>query len=147
MFRHILIPTDGSDTARKAIPAGIALAKEMGARVTGYCAHQPVPAQFYGEGNITDMRRVAQLEKEARQHAERCLAEIGEAAGAAGVEFEPLVSESAEPYRAIVEAAEKLACDAIFIASHGYRRLPRLLLGSVTEQVLSHSTIPVLVFR
>jgi len=147
MFKHILIPTDGSSTASKAIVAGVALAKEMGAMVTGYHAQEPLPAHIYGEGYIADKKIVADFESRSREYAERCVAEIGAAAKQAGVKFESMIVKAPVPYEGIIEAAKKAKCDAIFIASHGHRGLARLVLGSVTNKVLTHSDIPVLVFR
>ena len=147
MFKHILIPTDGSPVAAKAIHAGVALAKEMGATVTGYYAQEPLPAHLYSEGYIADKKLVAELERRSREYAERCVAEIGATAKAAGVPFEPVVANAPVPYKGIIDAADKRKCDAIFIASNGHRGLTSLLLGSVTQKVLTHSTIPVLVFR
>ena len=147
MFKHILIPTDGSRVAATAIEAGVAMAKEMGARVTGYCAQEPVPTHIYGEGYIADKALSAEFERRAREHAQRCVDEVATAAKAQGVPFEPLVTMASLPYRGIIEAAQERKCDVIFIASHGYRGLASLLLGSVTHEVLTHSKIPVLVFR
>jgi len=147
MFKHILIPTDGSRVAAKAIEAGVAMAKEMGARVTGYCAQEPVPTHIYGEGYVADKELVAEFDRRAAEHAQRCVDEVATAAKARGVPFEPLVTKASLPYRGIIEAAQERKCDVIFIASHGYRGLAGLLLGSVTQEVLTHSKIPVLVFR
>jgi nucleotide-binding universal stress UspA family protein len=147
MFKHILIPTDGSDTALKAVKAGVALAAEIGARVTGYCAQEPVPTHIHGEGHIADKAMVAQFEQRAAEFARKNVRAVEDAAKAAGVPCIALVTKSAVPYRGIVDAAEKKGCDAIFIASHGHRGLTRLLLDSVTHEVLTHSKIPVLVFR
>ena len=147
MFKHILIPTDGSQLATKAIKAGIEMAKEMGARVTGYCAQEPVPVHLYGEGYVADKQMTAEFERRTREYAEDCVEQVAAAAKARGVPFEPLVTKANLPYRGIIEAAEERKCDVIFIASHGYRGLAGLLLGSVTQEVLTHSKIPVLVFR
>ena len=147
MFKHILIPTDGSQLATKAIKAGIEMAKEMGARVTGYCAQEPVPVHVYGEGYVADKQLAVELDRRSREHAQRCVDEVADVAKARGVRFEPLVTKSAVPSRGIIEAAEQRRCDVIFMASHGYRGLAGLLLGSVTQEVLTHSKIPVLVFR
>ena len=147
MFKHILIPSDGSATAAKAIEAGVALAKEMGAKVTGYHAQEPLPAHIYGEGYVADQKIVAEFESRSREYAERCVGEIGAAAKKAGVRFEAMIVKAPVPYKGIVDAAKKAKCDAIFIASHGHRGLARLVLGSVTSKVLTHSVIPVLVFR
>ena len=147
MFKHILIPTDGSETALKAVRAGIAFAAEIGAKVTAYCAQEPLPVHVHGEGYIADKEMVAEFERRAGEFAQRNVKAVEDAAQAAGVPCATLVTKSAVPYRGIVEAAQKKGCDAIFIASHGHRGLTRLLLGSVTNEVLTHSTIPVLVFR
>ena len=74
MFKHILIPTDGSRTAAKAIKAGIQLAKEMGARVTGFYAQEPLPLHIHGEGYIADKELVAEFEKRAAEYAAKCVA-------------------------------------------------------------------------
>ena len=147
MFRHILIPTDGSPVAFKAVRAGVSLAAEFGAKVTGYCAQEPVPAHLYGEGHLADKRLVAEFERRAREHAESCVKQVADAAKAAGVQFEPLIQNSQVAYKGIIDAAKRRRCDAIFMASHGRRGLSGLILGSVTQKVLSHSKIPVLVFR
>lgn len=147
MFKHVLIPTDGSETAAKAIEAGIGLAKAMGARVTGFYAQEPVPPHLHGGGHLADKQLVAEFERRADEYAERCMGEIAAAAKAAGVPFEPLVVKAPVAHKGIVDAAEKQKCDAIFIASHGHRGLAALVLGSVTQKVLVNSRIPVLVFR
>jgi len=147
MFKHILIPTDGSRLAAKAIKAGIDMAKEMGARVTGYCAQEPVPTHLYGEGYVPDKQMIAEFERRAREHAETCVEEIAVAAKARGVPFTALVTKANVASRGIIDAAERRKCDVIFMASHGHRGLTGLLLGSVTHEVLTHSEIPVLVFR
>jgi nucleotide-binding universal stress UspA family protein len=147
MFKHILIPTDGSPVAAKAIQAGVALAKEMGAAVTGYYAIEPAPTHIYGEGYLADRRLVEELERRSREVAQKCVDEIATAAKAAGVKCETVVGKAVVPYKGIIEAAEKNKCDAIFIASNGHRGLTGLLLGSVTQKVLTHTKTPVLVFR
>ena len=147
MFKHILIPTDGSPVAAKAIKAGVALAKEMGARVTGFYAIEPPPTHLYGEGYLAERNLVEELERRAREVAQRSVDEISAAAREAGVPCETVVSKSVVPYRGIVETAEKNKCDAVFMASNGHRGLTGLLLGSVTQKVLTHSKLPVLVFR
>jgi nucleotide-binding universal stress UspA family protein len=147
MFKHILIPTDGSRLAAKAIKAGIAMAKEMGARVTGYCAQEPVPLHLYGEGYVADKQMLAEFERRAREHAETSVDEIAAAAKARGVAFTALITKSTVPSRGIIDAAQLRKCDVIFMASHGHRGLAGMLLGSVTHEVLTHTEIPVLVFR
>ena len=147
MFKHILIPTDGSDVAAKAIKAGVALAKETGARITAFYALEPLPSHIYGEGYIADRKLVAEFESRARGYAEAAVEKIGAAARKAGVPFQGVVERSVTPYRAIIDTAKKKKCDAIFMASHGHRGIARLVIGSVTHKVLTHTDIPVMVFR
>jgi nucleotide-binding universal stress UspA family protein len=146
MFKHILLPTDGSELAQKAIKAGVALAKALGARITGYYAlHEP--HILYNRFGDLDNQIKAELERRAREVAQKYVDEIGAAAKAAGVEFEPLITISDIPADGIIEVAQKRKCDAIFLASHGRKGVSRLLLGSVTQEVLARSTLPVIVFR
>jgi nucleotide-binding universal stress UspA family protein len=147
MFKHILIPTDGSDTALKAVRAGVALAAETGAKITAYCAQEPVPTHIYGEGYVADKLMVAQYEKRAARFAQKNVRAVQARAKAAGVACSPLITKSTPPYRGIIDAAQRKGCDAIFMASNGHRGLKKLLLGSVTQEVLTHSKLPVLVFR
>ncbi len=147
MFKHILIPTDGSPVAAKAVKAGIALAREVGATVTAYYGLDPMPAPYYGDGYTVDARAIADIERSARATGEKALAKIAQTAKAAGVKFNGVINKPATPYDGIVGAAKKSKCDIIFMASHGRRGLAGLVLGSVTNKVLSHSKIPVLVYR
>ena len=147
MFKHILIPTDGSPVAAKAIKAGVTLAAEMGATVTGYYAVEPPPTHLYGEGYLAERKLVDELERRANENAQKSVDEIASAAKAAGVKCECVVGKAVVPYKGIIDAAEKVKCDAIFMASNGHRGLTGLLLGSVTQKVLTHSKIPVLVYR
>jgi nucleotide-binding universal stress UspA family protein len=146
MFKHILVPTDGSELAQKAIKAAVAFAKSVGARITGYYAmHEP--AFIYNRFGNLDQQIKNELERRAREVAQRYLDEIGKAARAAGVEFEALITISDIPAEGIVDAAQERKCDVIFLASHGRSGVSRLILGSVTQDVLARSTLPVIVFR
>lgn len=147
MFKRILIPTDGSKVANKAIRAGIRFAKEMGAVVVGYCAIEPVTVYSVNERTLFDTRRLAELERQTKAAAEGYLAAMGKQAAKAGVRFESLCDKAATPYEGIVAAARKKKCEAIFMASHGRSGLEKLLMGSVTNKVLVRSKIPVLVYR
>jgi nucleotide-binding universal stress UspA family protein len=147
MFKRILIPTDGSAVAEKAIKAGVALAAEMGASVTGYYAIEPAPTGIYGEGYVGARKLTEELDQRARDFAQRALDKIAAEAKIAGVKCETVVDKTALPYQGIIDAASKRECDAIFMASNGHRGLAGLLIGSVTHKVLTHSKTPVLVFR
>ncbi len=147
MFKHILIPTDGSPVASKAVTAGIALAKQSGARITGFYAVEPVPSHLYGEGYVADKRMVAEFEKRQRAVARKHIAAIGREAHKAGVAFDAVVQISRTPYEGIVDAARKKNCDLVLMASNGRRGLARLAVGSVTDKVIQLSKVPVLVYR
>lgn len=147
MYRHILIPTDGSPTAAKAVQAGIDFAREAKARVTLFTA---VPEyQPPGEGEVMS-RRVLPMWEHERISAEKAESVLGPAAQqlrAAGVQCETAFAQSDHPYQAIVEAAERLGCDLILMSSHGRNGLAGLWHGSKTHEVLTHSSIPTLVYR
>ncbi len=147
MFKHILIPTDGSPVSAKAVKAGIALAKQWGAKVTGFYALEPVPVHLYGEGYVADRQMIAEFERRNRAAGKKRIAAVARAARKAGVRFEPLVQTARTPYEGIVEAAQKRKCDLILMSSHGHRGLMRLALGSVADKVIQLSRIPVLVYR
>ena len=146
MFKHILISTDGSSVSSKAAKAGVALARALGARVTAYCAIEPLQP-IYAEGYAFDQKVIREIEDSARRAAQKHVEAIGRIAKAAGVPFAAVVAKATTPYEGIIAAAKKQKCDAIFMASHGRRGLSRLIMGSVTQKVLMHSTIPVVVYR
>ena len=145
MFKHILIPTDGSDLSRKAVLYGVQLAKEAGAKVTGLTVAEPY--------HVATMDTVlipvdeGDYEEQSRLLTEKAMEQVKMAAQAAGVPCETIREVHDQPYRAIIDAAHALGCDLIVMASHGRRGISALLLGSETTKVLTHSTIPVLVYR
>ena len=146
MFKRILIPTDGSQVAHKAISAGIALAKQLGSSVVGYTAVEPIEG-FYYEGGGRRLAEFKSLEERKEAQARRYLDEIEKAARKAGVACEVVITVSAAPYQGIVATAKKKKCDLIFMSSHGRGGLASLLLGSVSQKVLAHSKIPVTIYR
>ena len=146
MFKHILIPTDGSPVANKAAKAGIALARRLGAKVTAYCATEALQP-IYIEGYVLTRRQLDGIEEHARKAGQKRLDAIGRIARSAGVPFSTVVGTAPTPYEGIIAAAKKRKCDVIFMASHGRRGLSRLIMGSVTQKVLTHSVIPVVVYR
>jgi nucleotide-binding universal stress UspA family protein len=146
MFKHILIPTDGSAIALKAAKAAIRFAAQTGAKVTAFHAvetRQPGATSAYA----LSARTFVDFEKRAREIGEAHVADVAALAEAAGVPFGSLVSKAHRPYEGIVEAARKRKCDLIWISSHGRRGLARLILGSVTLKVLAHAGVTVLVYR
>lgn len=146
MFKHFLIPTDGSPLAAKSAKAGIALAVKLGAKVTAYCALEEFQS-VYVEGFAFDSKMIDQIEKSARTAAQKSVDAIAKIAKAAGVPCTSLVSKAFTPYEGIIAAAKKRKCDVIFMASHGRTGITSLIMGSVTHKVLSHTKMPVVVYR
>jgi nucleotide-binding universal stress UspA family protein len=147
MFKNVLIPTDGSALSRKAIKAGVAFAESLGAKVTGYYATEALQPYVFGDGYVIDRATMDQLDRQAKAAGEKYLGEIAKVAAAAGVAYEGLITKPPTAYEGIIDAARKKKCDVIFMASHGRGELKTLLLGSVTQKVLSHSKLPVMVYR
>jgi nucleotide-binding universal stress UspA family protein len=145
MYKHILIPTDGSDLSGKAVQHGIALAKSEGAEVSGITVTVPFHVLALDPDTLTDTP--ASYQKRMAAVAEKYLKQIENAATPAGVTCDVISLEHEQPYQAIIDAAKKNGCDLIVMASHGRRGLSALVLGSETVKVLTHSTIPVLVYR
>ncbi|WP_456281497.1 universal stress protein [Cupriavidus sp. JZ107] len=144
MFKHILLPTDGSELSKKAIDGGIELAKAIGARVTAYVCLEEYPYTPFSEIVVEAPQAFKdRIEAQARIY----LKEVESAAVAAGVPCDTDMSTFAVPYLGIIDAAERHGCDVIFMASHGRRGLSGLLLGSETQKVLTHTDIPVIVYR
>ena len=146
MFKHILISTDGSSLGNKAAKAGIELAGALGAKVTAYYAMERLQLIF-DEGYMMDQKTIDGLEESARAAGQKRVDAIGKMAKAARVPFTSAVSQASTPHEGIIEAAKKRKCDVIFMASHGRRGLSKLMVGSVTQKVLAHSKIPVVVYR
>ena len=146
MFKHILIPTDGSPVTNKAAKAGVALASRLGAKVTAYCTIEEMQP-IYVEGYVISQNEIDGFQKRARKAGQKRVDAIGKMAKAAGVPFASVVAKALTPYEGIIATAKKRKCDVIFMASHGRRGLSRLIMGSVTQKVLTHSKIPVVVYR
>jgi nucleotide-binding universal stress UspA family protein len=145
MYKNILLPTDGSALAGKAVEAGIALAKATGARLTAMAAFEPfhlfaiTPEQLaYNEQHYGAHARAA---------AQTILDALAAKAEAAGVRCDTVLREADQPYQAIIDVADAGGCDLIVIASHGRRGMAAAVLGSVTQKLLAHTTTPVLVYR
>jgi nucleotide-binding universal stress UspA family protein len=148
MYKHILIPTDGSPLAGKAVDAGIDYARETGAKITLFVA---VPEyQPPGQSAVMAHRPIISLAEHERLSAERAnmlLAPALEKARWAGADVNTDHALSDRPADAIIEAARRNGCDAIFMSSHGRRGLAALVRGSQTVDVLTHSDIPTVVYR
>ena len=145
MFKHILIPTDGTDLSRKAVIYGMQLAKTVGARVTAITLMEPYHVASMDAVLVAET--VEEHDAQVARTADRALEQVKMAAEAAGVPVETLREVHDQPYRAIIDCALANQCDLIVMASHGRRGVSALLVGSETAKVLTHSTIPVLVYR
>jgi len=147
MFRHLLIPTDGTAQSEAAVRAGVEMARALGARITGlFAAPAPTPLifeNFMPVGYMPPDQYEALIKKAADHH----LGFIESTARAAGVAVKCLSVTSEYPADEIIKAASEQGCDLVFMASHGRRGLSGILLGSETQRVLAHSRVPVLVFR
>ncbi len=148
MYKHILIPTDGSKLAGKGIKAGVKLARALGARVTGVYVIAPYVPPMYGEGAVYVPGVSPQAyRKGSEEQAKKALAAITIEAETARV---PCVTEfltAPKPSEGITKTARARRCDLIAMASHGRGGLGGLILGSETTRVLAHSKIPVVVLR
>jgi len=147
MFRHLLVPTDGSELSDSTVTRAISFAADAGARITFFSAKPDYPISFYGEGALIDPLTPEKFAEATEKQAADILRRAEETARAAGVSCDSLSLISDSPHDAIIEAAESQGCDLIFMASHGRRGLSALLLGSETQKVLTHSSVPVLVYR
>lgn len=145
MFRKILVPTDGSALSGRAVEAAVVLAREIGAQVVGLSVAEPYPFAPLAETAFTDERN--DYERRARELAREHAQGIAAAARRAGVRCEVEVAQSFAPHEEIVKTAARQGCDLIFMASHGRKGWSRFLLGSETQKVLAHTTVPVLVYR
>jgi len=147
MFKHVLVPTDGSELSEATVNRAISFAQDAGARITFFYAQPDFPMPIYGEGALIDPTTPEQFAQSAAQEAARILDSAKGKADAVGVVCNTDTQINEIPYEAIIDAAERHGCDLIFMASHGRRGLASLLLGSETQKVLTHTRIPVLVYR
>ena len=147
MFKHLLVPTDGTPLSQQAVSRAISFAREAGARITFFSAEQRFPTLYCGEGAISDAHLPTRYHEEVDCVAHEIVNAAEKMARQAGVDCCTLVLVSDSPSEAIIKAAKRNECDLIFMASHGHSGIRELLLGGETQQVLMHSRIPVLVHR
>jgi nucleotide-binding universal stress UspA family protein len=147
MYRNILVATDGSPLSAKAITHAIALARALGAKLTGFYASPDYPLPAYADGVMYQAVSRQEYAAASKKEADRILSAVGAKAKAAGIGFTAFHAIAAAPWEAILAAAGKEKCDAIVMASHGRRGVSALLLGSETQKVLTHSKLPVIVVR
>lgn len=145
MFQHILIPTDGSELSKLAVKSGVQFAKEAHAKITGLTVTRPF--NYFGTETLHMSESVEKYSSDCEAQAQRNLSTLKEEAAKADVFCEFLHRSNEHPYEEIVKTAQDKHCDVIFMASHGRRGVGALILGSETQKVLTHTKIPVLVYR
>lgn len=147
MYKHILIPTDGSDLSLKAVQHGIELARTVRAKVTSITVISPAlvfslePEKFKGPSEDWGYKQLME------DFADKCLDQVKSEALERDVSCDVMYVEHDHPHQAIIDAATNQRCDLIVMASHGRGGIAAIMLGSVTLKVLTHTTIPVLVYR
>lgn len=145
MFKHLLVPTDGSPLSEAAMHMAVGLAKQDGARITSLYMIRPFHMTVYSAEMVgSDQDEFQAVD---RQRAQIYLDTIRSIATQAGVECDTDAPTGSHPYEAILETAKKRHCDLIVMASHGHGGIRGLLLGSETQKVLTHSHLPILVVR
>jgi nucleotide-binding universal stress UspA family protein len=152
MYKHILIPTDGSDFAGRGLAHGLALAKSVGARVTIVTATEmwgvmEMLRETHDEPARREPNPITQYESAAAVSAERALADAAKQAAVQGIACETLHVPDMHPADAIVATAADKGCDLIVMASHGRRGVGRLMLGSQANEVVNHSKVPTLIVK
>lgn len=145
MYKKILIPTDGSELAEKAVQHGITLAKEIGAKITVLTVSAPFHTFTFETRMVEDT--ADEYKKRAKAYAAKTLDAVATMAKGTGVACNTIHIEHQHPYQAIIDTARSNGCDLIVMASHGRRGVSAIVLGSETVKVLTHSKIPVLVYR
>lgn len=149
MYKHILIPTDGSELAQKGVEQGLGLAKALGVGITVVIATDayPLAGLTIGAGWVPTAEEMHSFDAAQKQFADQIFSRIIESAGARGVAVETIQVPNSRAASAILQVATEQACDLIVMASHGRRGVGRLLLGSQTAEVLAHSPVSVLVVK
>lgn len=147
MYQRILVATDGSALSKKAVSSAIALAKLSGAEMVALKVVPRYPQSYFEGGLALPPGDVAKVEKQWAEHGQAIVDAVAKSSAAKGLTVKAVVAKSDLVSDAIIATAKKHKCDLIVMASHGRKGIKRLLLGSETQQVLTHSHIPVLVLR
>ena len=147
MYRRILVATDGSTLSKKAVRASIGLAATMEAELVALYVVPRYPVSYFEGGVSVSQADIAQTEKQWSDRGQAVVDAVREAAEADGVKAKAVLTRSDLVAESIMSAAKKHKCDLVVMASHGRKGLKRILLGSETQHVLTHSSVPVLVLR
>lgn len=147
MYQRILVATDGSTLSKKAVRSSIDLAAAIGAELVALYVAPRYPMSYFEGGVTISVQDVARIEKQWADKGQAVVDAVAQAALAEGVKTKAVVTRSDLVAEAVMAAAKKHRCDLIVMASHGRKGIKRVLLGSETQHVLTHSTTPVLVLR
>ncbi len=147
MYQKILVATDGSSLSKKAVNQAISLAQLTGAELVALKVVPRYPQTYFEGGVALAASEVNRIEKQWAAHGQAIVDAVAKSAKSKSVKVKPVIAKSDLVSEAVIATAKKHKCDLIVMASHGRRGIKRLLLGSETQQVLTHSHIPVLVLR
>ncbi len=147
MFKHLLVPVDGTDFAERAMQAGVELARQLDASITAFIAEPPAPVPAPGRGALHYARDVEEHNRSAAEHAQSVLATFQRRAAEAGVAFNGVHTQSYRIDEAIADAAREHDCDMIVMATHGRGVFGEILFGSRTKAVMALSKLPLLVLH
>jgi nucleotide-binding universal stress UspA family protein len=146
MYKHLLLPTDGTELSEASVRSAIALAHEHGAKVTGLYVMPDYQTVIYGADALMT-NSSAEFDRSVNLDADKALSFVEAIAKQEGVPYDLAKVTSNSTYKAIIQHAKDKDCDLIFMASHGRKGISGLLLGSETQKVLTHTSVPVLVYR
>lgn len=147
MYQRILVPTDGSALSKKAVTSAIEQAAATGAELVALYVVPRYPMSYFEGGISVSNSEVARTEKQWNDRGQAVVDEVQRAAKAGGVKARGVLTRSDLVAESVISAAKKHKCDLIVMASHGRKGIKRVLLGSETQHVLTHSKLPVLVLR
>jgi nucleotide-binding universal stress UspA family protein len=147
MYQRILVATDGSTLSKKAVSSALSLAQLTGAELVALKVIPRYPQSYFEGGAALAASEIGRIEKQWAEHGQAIVDAVAKSGLGKGVTVKAITSKSDLVSEAIIAAAKKYKCDLIVMSSHGRRGIKRLLLGSETQQVLTHSHIPVLVLR
>jgi nucleotide-binding universal stress UspA family protein len=147
MYKRLLVATDGSELSAKAVASAIELAAAIGGQMVALYVVPHYPTSYFEGGMSISPTEVSQTEKKWAEDGQAIVDKVQQDAAAKGVSAKGVTVRSGMVAESILSSAKKHDCDLIVMASHGRTGIQRVLLGSETQQVLTHSTIPVLVLR
>lgn len=147
MYKKLLVATDGSTLSKKAVRSAVELAESLGAELVALYVVPSYPVSYFEGGVTISTQEIARTEKQWADQGQAIVDTVKASAEAQGLKAKAVVARSNLVAEAILSAAKRHKCDLIVMASHGRRGLKRILLGSETQHVLTHSSIPVLVLR